>query len=41
MSINLTTRAVTLAAARVVNKVITHGLEERFLISGDEVLKQK
>jgi hypothetical protein len=41
MSINLTTRGVTLAVAHAVNQVITHGLEERFLISGDEVLRQK
>ena len=41
ISIYLTTLVVTLAAAHAVNKVIAHGLEERFLISGDEVLRQK
>lgn len=38
---NLSTRAVTLAAARAVKKVHAHGLEDRFLVAADEPLRQK
>jgi hypothetical protein len=38
---NLTTRLVTLATARAVKKVRTHGLEDRFLNGGDEPLRRK